>query len=63
MAAPRSIPFGNWVRIRFSNGVTIVRRVEDRLARRYDDRFDVFFPDHKTAVKFGTRTARIEVIR
>ena len=57
IAAPRSIPFGTLINIK---GIGL-RRVEDRLARRFDDRLDVFMPTHKEAVRFGKRMVRIAI--
>jgi len=51
VAAPRSLKFGTKVQIK---GVG-ERVVQDRLARRYDNRFDVYFDDHQAALRFGKR--------
>jgi 3D (Asp-Asp-Asp) domain-containing protein len=51
IAAPRALPFGTWLDI---EGVGR-RRVDDRLARRYDNRIDVYFPTHAEALRFGKR--------
>lgn len=59
IAASRSIPFGTKLNI---EGVG-VRVVQDRLAARYDSRIDVFFNDHKAALKFGKRNLNVEVVR
>ena len=56
IAASRSIPFGSTVII---NGHRYT--VEDRLAKRYDKRFDIYFNDHKEALKFGKQTNTIIV--
>ncbi len=56
-AGPRGIPFGTTVEI---EGVGR-RQVQDRTARRYDGRFDVFFADHTEARRFGIRTAQVRV--
>jgi len=58
VAGPRSVPFGTRVRI---EGVG-VRVVQDRLAKKYDERFDVYFADHQQALRFGEQTLRVEVI-
>jgi 3D (Asp-Asp-Asp) domain-containing protein len=62
-AGPRSIPFGTRVRI---EGVG-VRVVQDRLAKRFDNRFDVFFGSdeqaHERALRFGKRQLKVEVLR
>ena len=59
VAGPRSIPFGTRVWI---EGVG-ERVVQDRLARKYDGRFDVFFASHKEALRFGKRQLKVEVLR
>jgi len=48
IAAPRNIPFGTRVTIQ---GKAYV--VEDRTARRYNGRFDIYVTNHKTAIKLG----------
>lgn len=55
IAAPRGISLGTHLRI---EGVGW-RIVEDRLARKYDDRFDVYFERHEDAVKFGKRKLKV----
>ena len=59
VAGPRSIPFGTRVWI---EGVG-VRVVQDRLARKYDGRFDVFFASHKEALRFGKRSLKVKVLK
>lgn len=51
VAARRSIPFGSQVIIGQQRYV-----VEDRLAKRYDSRFDIYFSKHSDAKKFGIKT-------
>lgn len=51
VAGPRALKLGTRVHIQ---GVGD-RVVQDRLARKYDQRFDVFFRDHQTALRFGKR--------
>ena len=58
VAGPRSIPFGTRVLI---EGVG-ERVVQDRLARKYDGRFDVFFASHKEALRFGKRTLKVRIL-
>ena len=58
VAAPRSIPFGTRVRI----GDLGVFVVQDRLAKRYDNRFDVFMESHATARAFGKRSLKVTVL-
>ena len=59
VAGPRSIPFGTRVWI---EGVG-ERVVQDRLARKYDGRFDVFFASHKEALRFGKRSLKVKVLK
>ena len=57
VAASRSIPLGTRVHI---EGLG-VRVVQDRLARRFDSRVDVFFAKHADAVKFGKKTLNVRI--
>jgi len=59
VAGPRSIPFGTRVWI---EGVG-VRVVQDRLARKYDGRFDLYFSSHADALRFGKRSLKVRVLR
>lgn len=59
IAAPRSIPFGTKLYI---EGVGI-RIVQDRLAKKYDNRIDVFFNSHEKALKFGKKRLTVTVIK
>jgi 3D (Asp-Asp-Asp) domain-containing protein len=62
IAASRSIPFGSKVIVpssvllfsplQGSNNFT----VQDRLAKRYDSRFDIYFTKHSDAKNFGIKT-------
>ena len=52
IAAPRRIPFGT--KVILPNGKILT--VEDRLAKRFDHRFDVFLSSHMDAKKFGKNT-------
>lgn len=58
VAAPRWVPLGSRVRI---NGRWYV--AEDRTARRYDGRWDIFFRSHDEARAFGKQTNRVEICR
>lgn len=51
IAAPRKISFGSIVSIQGKSFV-----VQDRLAKRYDSRFDIYFTKHSDAKKFGIKT-------
>lgn len=57
VAAPRWVPFGSRVYIQNVGW----RVVQDRTARRYDGRWDVYFTRHRDAKRFGLR--RLEVTR
>lgn len=60
VAASRSIPFGTHVII---SGHTYT--VQDRLAKKYNGRIDIYFDKHKDALRFGKQTnnATIELPR
>jgi 3D (Asp-Asp-Asp) domain-containing protein len=58
-AGPRSIPFGTKVRIERMGVYT----VEDRTARRFDGRFDIWMPSRSTCIKFGKQELKVEVLR
>lgn len=57
IAASRSIPFGTRIRI---NGKVYV--VNDRLAKKYDKRMDVYFRSHAEAKKFGKKRLKVEIL-
>ncbi len=57
VAARRSIPFGSTVII---GGKSYT--VEDRLAKRFDSRFDVYMSSHQSALNFGIRTQQVTII-
>lgn len=54
-AASRSIPFGTKLHI---EGVGD-RIVQDRLAKRYDDRIDIYFNNHNKAIQFGKKKLKV----
>lgn len=56
IAAPRAIPFGTKLNIQ---GVG-TRVVQDRLAKRFDDRIDVYFASHAEAKRFGIRKLEVQ---
>ena len=58
IAASRTLPIGTKVII---NNHTYV--VQDRLARRYDSRFDIYFDSHQDAKKFGKQTLNVKIIQ
>lgn len=57
IAAPRSVPFGTWVRIEVPGRPPLLRRVDDRTARRYDGRWDLLVDSHLSAKRWGARRA------
>jgi 3D (Asp-Asp-Asp) domain-containing protein len=54
IAGPRNLPFGTRVSV---GGNTYT--VEDRTAKRFDGRFDIFMRTHKEAVRFGKREMNV----
>ena len=57
VAAPRNVLFGSAVIIgghRYT--------AQDRTARRYDGRFDIYFRTHKEAREFGIRKLTVTII-
>lgn len=57
VAASRSIPFGTKLIIQNHKYV-----VEDRLAKRFDSRVDIFMRTHKEARKFGKQVIQVKII-
>ena len=57
IAAPRSVPLGSLVLI---NDHTFL--AEDRTARRFNGRFDIFVATKNEAIKFGKKTLTIKII-
>lgn len=60
IAASRSIPFGTHVHI---TGFTNDFIVQDRLAKRYDSRVDIYMASHRDALRFGKRTLQVTVYK
>jgi len=58
IAASRAIPFGSRVRI---GSQTFI--VQDRLAQRFDSRFDVYFTRHEDAKRFGKHVANVTILK
>lgn len=58
VAGPRSLPMGTKV---FISGLGVFT-VQDRLAARFDNRFDVYFNSHEAARQFGRRTLAVRVL-
>jgi 3D (Asp-Asp-Asp) domain-containing protein len=57
IAVPRSVKLGSTIIIASHSYVA-----EDRTARRYDGRFDVFMASHKEALKFGIKTNKVTIV-
>lgn len=58
VAGPRWIPFGTKIEI-----AGVGRRVvQDRLAKRFDSRIDIYFSSHEVAKKFGIKRLRVTFI-
>lgn len=59
IAGPRRFPLGTRVKL---EGMTNVFIIDDRLAKKYDSRFDLFFNSHSDALRFGKRRLRVTII-
>lgn len=59
VAGPRGLPLGTRV---FIEGIG-ERVVQDRLSKKYDSRFDLFFASHSEAAKFGKKELKVRVIK
>lgn len=57
VAASRSIPFGSTIII---DGHKYL--VEDRLAKKYDSRIDIFMASHREAQQFGRKRKQVTII-
>jgi len=56
-ACPRDIPFGTKIKI---DGKTYI--CEDRLNKKYDDRFDIWFPSRREALDYGLQQKEVIII-
>ncbi|PJE50377.1 MAG: hypothetical protein COV29_04365 [Candidatus Yanofskybacteria bacterium CG10_big_fil_rev_8_21_14_0_10_36_16] len=59
--AANFLPFGTKIKIPDVYGDKIFV-VEDRMNRRYWHKIDIWFPDRQSALQFGLRTVRIQVL-
>lgn len=57
IAASRKIPLGTPVLIGTNRFI-----VQDRLAKRFDSRFDIFFNNHAEAKRFGKKTLTVTIL-
>ena len=55
------LPFGTKVRIPNIFGDQVFT-VEDRMARKHQNRLDVWFPNTRDALRFGVRKTRVEIL-
>lgn len=60
VAASRSIPLGTKIHI---GGGIGWRVVEDRLAKRFDGRVDIYFRSHAEALKFGKQNRAVKITK
>ena len=58
IAAPRHIPFGTWVVIKGHR-----YRVEDRMNKRFPDRWDIYMTNRADALRFGKQELKVEVVK
>lgn len=59
IAAPRNIPLNTTVTVILPSGRRIRRVVHDRTALRYDGRWDIYLPTHKSAKAFGIQRGTV----
>lgn len=66
MSCPRLYPLGTRFRLYMPQGwedLSGVYVCDDRTAKKYDGRFDIFTEDYAEALAFGKQTIRFELIR
>ena len=61
LVAANFLPFGTKIKIPDIYGDKIFT-VEDRMNRRYWHKVDIWFPDRESALQFGIRTVRIQIL-
>lgn len=61
IVATNMLPFGTLIRIPSAFGDKVFV-VEDRMNKRYQNHIDVWFPDRQSALEFGRKTVKIEVL-
>ena len=62
IVAANFLTFGSQIRLPEIFGTQIFT-VEDRLAKNYNDRIDVWFPTKKAALDFGTKITKVEILQ
>lgn len=64
VAASRKIPLGTMINLTVPGSFTNrIFRVDDRLAKRYDDRVDIYMNDHKKALQWGLKKGSFTIIK
>lgn len=58
VACSRAIPLGTKIKVAGK-----IYTCEDRLAKRFDDRVDIFFEDYNEALRFGRQYLPVAVIK
>jgi len=59
VSGPRRFRFGAWVEI---EGIG-KRQIQDRLAKRFDNRFEIYFQNHEEAKKFGKQKLNVTILK
>lgn len=60
IAAPKEIPFGTKVRVEgFADRIFVV---EDRMNKRFPNRWDIYMSNREECLKWGIQTRKIKVI-
>ena len=64
VAASRKIPLGTKIKLTVPGSFTNrIFRVDDRLAKRYDDRVDIYMDDHRKALTWGLKKGSFTIIK
>jgi 3D (Asp-Asp-Asp) domain-containing protein len=58
VACPRTLPFGTKVKIQGR-----IYECTDRMAKKYNDRFDIWHPTKGDALAWGKQTLAVEILR
>jgi len=61
MVAANFLPFGTKIKIPEYFGDKVFT-VEDRMNKRYNQKIDIWFPDRDSALEFGSRTLKIQIV-
>lgn len=64
VAASRKIPLGTRIKLTVPGSFTNrLFRVDDRLARKYDARVDIYMDDHEKALQWGLKKGSFTIIK